>query len=188
MGLAACHGIVHRHGGEISVKSEFGKGTTFRVALPFQGEAGVQKDVGALDMAALKLRVLLIDDVPELVSLLQDALALYGHSVFTASSGQEGLQILFGEREPFDVVMCDITMEGMNGWEVAKGVKGYCEEVGLPKPVFFLLTGFGSQVTATKIEEWGVDSIVQKPVDILVLMAKVRQVIQKTLPQKSEVK
>ena len=188
VGLAACHGIVHRHGGEISVKSEFGKGTTFRVALPFQGEAGVQKDVGALDMAALKLRVLLIDDVPELVSLLQDALALYGHSVFTASSGQEGLQILFGEREPFDVVMCDITMEGMNGWEVAKGVKGYCEEVGLPKPVFFLLTGFGSQVTATKIEEWGVDSIVQKPVDILVLMAKVRQVIQKTLPQKSEVK
>jgi signal transduction histidine kinase/ActR/RegA family two-component response regulator len=188
VGLAACHGIVRRHGGKISVISELGKGTTFRVALPFRGEAGLENDDGAIDVVDLKLRVLLIDDVPELVSLLQDALALYGHEVFTALSGQEGLEIIFGEREPFDVVMCDITMEGMNGWEVAKGVKGYCEEVGLPKPVFFLLTGSGSQATAGRnIEEWGVDSIVQKPVDLLVLMGHVRQVIQKTQPQELEV-
>jgi signal transduction histidine kinase/CheY-like chemotaxis protein len=184
VGLAACHGIVRRHSGEISVESEVGKGTTFRVALPLADEAGVRKDVGTSDMTDLKLRVLLIDDIPELVSLLQEALALYGHMVFTALSGKEGLQIMFAEHEPLDVVMCDIQMGDMDGWEVAKRVKGYCEKVGLPKPVFFLLTGFGSSVTAGKnIAEWGVDSIVQKPVDILVLLGKVRQIIQRTLPR-----
>jgi two-component system, cell cycle sensor histidine kinase and response regulator CckA len=184
VGLAACHGIVRRHEGEISVKSEVGKGTTFRVELPLEGKAGVRHGVGTIEMTDLKLRVLLIDDIPELVSLLQEALALYGHAVFTALSGQEGLQVILNDREPFDVVMCDIQMGDMDGWQVAKGVKSYCEKVGLPKPAVFLLTGFGSHVADGKnIAEWGVDSIVQKPVDILVLMGKVRQIIQKTLPK-----
>lgn len=184
VGLAACHGIVRRHGGDMSVKSQVGKGTTFRVALPLEGTTDVIEGDGKVEIADLRLRILLIDDIPELVMLLQEALELSGHTVLTAFSGRDGLQSILNDRDTFDVVMCDIEMGDLNGWEVARGVKTHCEKVGLPKPVVFLLTGFGTHAAEDKnIEEWGVDCIAQKPVDVVDLMGKVGQIICNTMPK-----
>ena len=145
MGLASFYGIVTRHGGNISAESIEGRGTTFTVTLPkarSQAHVPTQTVSRILDV---NLRILVVDDVDTLLKTIEDGLALYGQEVFTASSGNEALAI-FNEKT-VDVVICDLGMEGMNGWEVSRAIKEICLQKRIPKPPFILMTGWGGQLS-----------------------------------------
>ncbi len=112
----------------------------------------------------LDLRILLVDDMEAVLRTVGQGLAKHGQTVLTALSGEEALRIL--EDRPVDVVVCDLAMPGMTGWEVGRRIKALCEEKGVTKPAFLLLTGWSDQASETgKIRESGVDSVVDKPVD-----------------------
>ena len=77
-----------------------------------------------------------------------------------------------------DLVICDLGMPGMSGWEVGSMVRSICREKGIPKTPFILLTGWGGQsLPRGKIAESGIDSVLEKPVDRPKLFGTIQKVM-----------
>jgi CheY-like chemotaxis protein len=124
------------------------------------------------------LHILAIDDMEGTVTLLKSGLGKMGHVVLTALSGDQGLALL--EDNPVDVVICDLGMPGMNGWQVGEAITRRCSAKGLPKPGFIILTGWGGQSSEKqKIATSGVDAVLEKPVDIAKLLDVISDVTDK---------
>ncbi len=132
MGLAVTHGLVQRNGGGISVQSKVGVGTTFTIRLPLAHEPVRKVEEPAKRPAEGNLNILVIDDDLNIASLLETICAKAGHTVLGALSGKEGLVIF--DKEPVDLVFCDLGMPGMNGWDVGKAIRSICQERGITKP------------------------------------------------------
>lgn len=111
------------------------------------------------------MNVLVIDDMQSLVTILERGLSRYGQTVYSALSGDEGLELY--KQNPIDVVVCDLGMEGMNGLEVSQSIIDLCEQRGVPKTPFILLTGWGEDdEDDDSLHGPGVDKVVTKPVDL----------------------
>lgn len=124
LGLSTVYGIVTQSNGFISVESEPGKGTTFRLFFPSAGDAPVEdKTPKQQQEDESGGRILIVEDEEELAAILVEMLELIGYSVQSASSGEEALEI-FGEwPDEFDLVITDVIMPGINGSDLAKKVK-----------------------------------------------------------------
>jgi PAS domain S-box-containing protein len=165
MGLAVTHGLVKRHGGGISVKSAPGEGTTFTIRLPLHKSSDAPTPEPQSGSARGPLTVLVIDDDPSIAALLERICARAGHKVFSATSGEEGVAVF--RETPVDIVISDLGMPGMTGWDVGKALRSISIERGIRKPLFVLLTGYGGQeLEKTNISESGVDAVEAKPVDV----------------------
>ncbi len=185
MGLAVSHGIISRHGGTFSVESEDGKGTTFTVTLPLAKETPEMPMPLGEEVLHAKLNILVVDDMGIIVMHLKGLLTKHGNTVYSAKSGEEALEIFRNNK--IDVVICDLGMPGMNGWEVGKAIRAICRERGLPKTPFILLTGWGGQqLEQEKILESAVDAIVEKPINHKKLMLTVREAAERVLPEESK--
>lgn len=109
--------------------------------------------------------ILLIDDMKPLVMIMESGLKRLGQRVFSAYSGQEGLDLY--QNKDFDVVICDLGMEGLSGWDVGKAVKELCAKQGKPKTPFILLTGWGCDFEdEADLTRAGVDVVLEKPVEL----------------------
>ena len=156
LGLAMAYGIVARHGGEIGVDSVEGGGSTFTIRLPVGRERPVAS-AHPLRTSAPVLRVLVVDDDVAVREALADLLRLQHHEVAVAEDGTEALERFHSGS--FDVVMTDLVMPGMSGWEVAKAIK-----VAHPEVRVVLVTGTAVDVPTDALQARGVDAIVAKPV------------------------
>jgi signal transduction histidine kinase/ActR/RegA family two-component response regulator len=157
-GLADVADIVERHGGSLAIDSVEGQGTTVRLRLHasrFQIIPPSEESVEPVtsDQAA---RVLLVDDDQRLLSVLSDMLRDGGHAVTTATSGEEAVALF--DPAQHDVVITDLGMPRMNGWEVAERVKARA-----PHAAVFLLTGWGEGVIAGEASRH-VDLVIAKPI------------------------
>jgi PAS domain S-box-containing protein len=177
LGLSVSYGIVQRHKGEFSVKSRRGTGSTIRVTFPMpEGETSgfASKDnlTPLPSMAKNKpdsARILVIDDDNAVRDVLADILRTGDHHVVSAANGPEGLELF--KRAEFDLVFTDLGMPGMNGWEVAQGIKSL-----RPGTPVGLITGWGASLDEARIKDRGVDLIVSKPFrynQVLELVAEV---------------
>ena len=133
LGLVISRRFAQMMGGDVTVASEHGKGTTFTVKLP--REAAPRKAEAAKAPAASKASavaavaaeapavatVLIIDDEQNARDLLERGLAKEGFTVITAKGGEEGVRMV-QERQP-DVITLDVLMPGMDGWAVLKALK-----------------------------------------------------------------
>jgi CheY-like chemotaxis protein/anti-sigma regulatory factor (Ser/Thr protein kinase) len=177
MGLAVSHGIINRHGGTICVESEEGKNTTFTIRLPLAKEPRETVTRSAEAILRLKLNILVIDDMIPIVMLMKQILTRYEQTVFSATSGEDALEIFRNNK--IDLVISDLGMPGMNGWKVGKAIRTICQERGISKTPFILLTGWGEQtLEQEKIVESGVDAVVTKPLNIGRLMLTISDVIE----------
>ena len=160
-------------------KAPSGEGSTFLVRLPHA--LGIAPDVRVRPKTFTRhLRILLIDDMQPVTALLSSGLAEYGQSVTSALSGPEGLRLF--EEAPHDVIICDLGMPGMNGWDVGEHVITICREKSIPKPPFVILTGWSDQSEEEdKIARAGVDAIIQKPIDIPELLEIVQELVPPTV-------
>jgi signal transduction histidine kinase/ActR/RegA family two-component response regulator len=173
LGLSVAYGTVQRYGGTLTLESGEGRGTTVEVSLPAaSASATMAKAVSAAPAAAtLPLRILVIDDELQVRSTLAEMLEEQGHSVTQAPGGREGLSYLEANPELVDVVISDLGMPDMTGWDVASALQGRW-----PRLPVGLITGWGeTEITA---EERGrVSFVINKPFDKTVLretMAAIR--------------
>lgn len=103
-----------------------------------------------------QVSVLVIENEKDIRVLLADIVASGGHRVTSASDGIEALRIF--KDGCFDLVLTDLGMPAMSGWEVAKTIKQWAPEV-----IVVIITGWGSQLNQRELEENGIDGVVSKP-------------------------
>ena len=155
LGLAMVYGIVSRHGGEILVDTAEGTGSTFTIRLPV-GRAAPEPAPRMPVTGTESVRVLVIDDEPFVRDTLGEILRQQHHQVVVADDGASGLARF--RETPFDLVMTDLAMPGMSGWQVAQAVKAVRPQV----PVV-LVTGWGVEVQPNEMQTHGVDRVMTKP-------------------------
>jgi signal transduction histidine kinase/HAMP domain-containing protein/ActR/RegA family two-component response regulator len=151
LGLAIVRSLVELHGGDISIESQRGEGTTFTVRL----QRAAQADGVAAPRHALRgRRVLVVDDEPAIAGLIAQRLAPYDVDTVIVNSGDDALEQLRTER--FDAVTLDILMPGMSGFEVLRTLRADPELRGLPVVVVSVFSG-----REALAGEW----VVPKPID-----------------------
>jgi DNA-binding response OmpR family regulator len=113
------------------------------------------------------MTILVIDDDERVRTLLRNILLFGGYRVIEASDGESGIRHL--EKGGFDMVLTDLGMPGMNGWEVTKLIK-----TRTPQLPVALITGWGTNLDEKKIEESGVDWIIGKPFQVNEILETVK--------------
>jgi PAS domain S-box-containing protein len=136
LGLAMAYSIVKRHGGEIRVESESGRGTTFTLTFPGAAEVSEANEAPETMAPRRIARVLVVDDDPQVLATLAELLRSLGHGVTAVPSGPAGLAA--HGRDRFDVVLTNLGMAGMNGWEFAERLRAVDRQVAL-----LFITGWG---------------------------------------------
>ncbi|MCL5958629.1 MAG: response regulator [Chloroflexi bacterium] len=155
LGLSIAFGIVSRHGGELSAQSTPGVGSTFTVVLPVASEVEVAHERGDAPLKRA-IRVLLVDDDERVLRATEAMLRSEGHVVTICSGGKQSMEVL--GQAAYDLVITDLGMPEMNGWEVAARVRAIS-----PGTRVLLLTGWGAEIAAERLSEAGIDGVIQKP-------------------------
>jgi two-component system NtrC family sensor kinase len=127
LGLSICLGIVQEHEGRIWLDTEVEKGATFVVELPLDGEEQARPEQGARYDAISHqgASILVVDDEPEIVLLLQRILEGEGYAVDAVNGGHEALMVL--SKQAFDLLICDLKMPGISGRDIY-------EQIGQQQP------------------------------------------------------
>jgi signal transduction histidine kinase/CheY-like chemotaxis protein len=155
LGLSVANSIVQRHRGELSLRPNEPRGTVVTLRLP--RAVGAAAPAPAPMPEGPALRVLVIDDEPMVREALADSLIEDGHAVIQVGSGAEGLARL-AEGADVDVVVTDLGMPEMTGWEVARAVR--TRHPGLSVG---LITGWAVALQISDEERRGVDFLIAKP-------------------------
>jgi CheY-like chemotaxis protein len=157
LGLSIVYGIVTRLGGEITVESTQGVGSVFRLWLPKTDARSAESREGPPAPGGGRgIRVLVVDDEPEVRQVLTDMLTLDGHAATACPDGATALRLL--DTESFDLVLTDLGMPGLDGWEVARAAKQR-----YPAMPIGLITGWGDWIDTADAEQRGIDILITKP-------------------------
>ncbi|MBI2190724.1 MAG: response regulator [Planctomycetes bacterium] len=170
LGLSVVHGITRRHSGSIELRSQVGQGTTLSLRLPVLKPGVSAEPVAVASPVPRHLRVLVVEDEPDIRELLSEYLKQDGHHVETAANGREGLTLFHAGR--FDLILTDRAMPEMSGDQFAVLVKQWA-----PNKPIILLTGFGDLMKATNEKAAGVDLVLSKPAGL----PELRQAISRVM-------
>jgi CheY-like chemotaxis protein/anti-sigma regulatory factor (Ser/Thr protein kinase) len=170
LGLSSAKDLIVRHRGTISVESRIGRGTTFTIVLPSAEMAAT----GAGDSARAlppDLRVLVVEDEAGLVDVIREFLEGEGCYVTVACAGRAALAEL--EQGPYDLVLTDILLPEVSGWEIARAAKRRW-----PRIRVLLMSGkmIPEDLWAA---ETTVDAALIKPIDFVKLRALIAELVGK---------
>ena len=158
LGLAMVYSIVKRHGGEIEVESRPGEGATFTLRFASATPVAPREPSPERRDVRPAARVLLVDDEAKVREALTELLTRMGHTVTAASGGRTALAEFAPGR--FDVVICNLGMAGMNGWEVAERLRA-----ADPSAAIMFVTGWGlREDEMSRMNDLGVRRCLFKPV------------------------
>jgi signal transduction histidine kinase/ActR/RegA family two-component response regulator len=156
LGLSVARRIILNHGGDVSVESQSGEGTTFTVRLPISEIPREEVARTVVPGSPKKFDILVVDDEEEVAGVLSELLSDEGHRVRVADNGDKAISLL--EKHGFDLVITDLGMRGVTGWEVASAAKR--TNPGLP---VIMLTGWVDSVLGTEAQRPAVDMVLSKP-------------------------
>jgi PAS domain S-box-containing protein len=169
IGLALVKGIVEMHGGCVWAESPgLGKGSTFYIEVPAEGISELQPmgvPPAREGLAACALSILIADDNVDAATSLGMLLELRGHNVVTVTDGVSAVDAI--KRQPFDVVILDLGMPKMNGYEVATEIR----DLDLAEqPLLLAATGWGQESDRRRTVASGFDHHLVKPIEIDALL------------------
>lgn len=190
LGLALVRHLVDSHGGTVTAESPGeGQGATFRVTLPLAVDALVPTEVGGHPEATAEppcdhlnlsgITVLVVDDALDTLDLIRRILEDCEAEVFTASTGEEALEML-AQHQPH-ILISDIGMPGYDGYELIRTVRGLGPDRGGNTPAVALTALAGSQDRDRAIHA-GYQMHLSKPVDPEVLINAVASLVQTDIP------
>jgi PAS domain S-box-containing protein len=160
LGLAMVKGIAELHGGSVLAKSAgIGRGAEFVVRLPLAIDADAGEEQVRKPGSGAARRVLVVDDNRDAAESLADILRLLGHTVDVAYDGPSAVEKV--RASPPNVVLCDIGLPGMSGYEVAKALRA-AGKIGVQ---LFALSGYAQPEDVQRAIEAGFDGHVAKPCD-----------------------
>jgi len=181
LGLSMTYGIVSRHGGFITVDSEEGRGSTFKLSFPSAAtvEPAPAPAPRAVTGPVRPLRCLVVDDEEPVRAMLADAVESAGHRATVVEGGVEAIARF--RAEPFDVVLTDLAMPRVSGWQVARAVKQIA-----PRVPVFLITGFGVELSPEERRAHGVDVVLVKPLQIQEILDALAEAARNAPPAPAE--
>jgi two-component system CheB/CheR fusion protein len=170
IGLCLVKRIVELHGGRVEASSPgLNQGSEFRVRLPTAGPGPVARSSGVDDQdqptPSSRLRILVADDNEDAATSLKVLLGAMGNTVYVAHDGQEAVDL--ADRHRPEVVLLDIGMPKMNGYEAARAIR---EKPWGRHTILIAVTGWGQEEDKRKSREAGFDRHLVKPVAPLALM------------------
>jgi two-component system sensor histidine kinase/response regulator len=172
-------------GGEIWVESEYGRVTTFHFTADFGlgKEKARKRFVVAGDLRGMK--VLVVDDNATSRDILKEILDSFSFEVELAASGEEGItEIENADRaKPFELVVMDWKMPGMDGIEAASRIKNHPSISNIPAVI--LVTAYGREEIMQKAENVGLDGFLIKPINASVLFDAIMQAFVEAIPETS---
>jgi two-component system cell cycle sensor histidine kinase/response regulator CckA len=173
LGLATVYGIVRQSGGFVSVHSEPGHGTSFRIYLPLAGvRVAADGAASAIVSGGGTESILVAEDEPAVRSILARVLREYGYSVLEARDGFHALELAEGAPAPPDLVIADVVMPGMGGKQLAEALD--TRWPGLP--VLFISGYAGPDTIRRGFMDEGKE-FMQKPLEPDAVAKKVRQAL-----------
>ncbi len=174
LGLAMVYTIVTSHGGWINVESEPGIGADMVIHLPKADEAPAEHEVRppAPAVQAISGRILVVEDDSPIRQLIHEVLAQRGFAVQEAKDGLEAWALLKRDDPPFDLVILDLIMPELSGYEVLQRM----HRKGLQLPVI-VCSGFPGDISESELHELGVRLFLAKPFDLNVFIQSVYDVL-----------
>jgi CheY-like chemotaxis protein len=173
LGLSTVYGIVKQNGGFISVESQPGAGSTFRIFLPRHAGPSAPPPPASLPIDSVGHETLLVvEDEPNILELTQKVLTLKGYKVLTAAAPEQALRLARETEGPIHLVLTDVVMPGMNGRDLL------CELLKLrPQAKCLFMSGYTADIIATRgVLDEGIQFI-EKPFTPVALLQKVRQIL-----------
>jgi signal transduction histidine kinase/ActR/RegA family two-component response regulator len=160
MGLSLAAEVMERLGGNISVGNRPAGGTVYTLTFPFAPGEAAAPPLRTAPRSVRVLRVLLVDDEVDNLEVLREVLNADGHLVSCAQSGHAALDLLRGEGE-FDLVLCDVGMPGMSGWQMVREARQL-----KPDLCIYMLTGWAREISAEDPHQKLVRGVLGKPLDL----------------------
>lgn len=169
LGMSGAYAIIKEHKGEIYISHTApDEGTTFEIKIPCTEKKVAEKDLEKYEGTA---KVLWVDDEEMIREAGRKYLIGEGHEVDTASSGGEALELL--EKRQYDLMISDVGMSGMSGWQLSEQIKGK-----YPGMKVAIVTGWGADVTNEQRQKAGVEYVLGKPIEFKSLANLVGKAMQ----------
>jgi PAS domain S-box-containing protein len=172
MGLAVVHGIVKSYNGDISVYSEPGEGSVFKILLPRVGKAEAADSRPKITIIGGDERILFVDDEKDLVTVGKKILEQLGYTVVSSTSSLDALDEFRAAPGQFDLVITDQTMPYMTGVQLAENLQKV-----RPNIPIILCTGFSQTVARERCLELGIKEFVLKPINRQHLAQAIRRAL-----------
>lgn len=178
MGLSIVHGIVKRHGGVISCRSEPGKGATFEILLPeipAQETRPASEPCDEIVLPTGSERILIVDDEPALVDVEKNMLENLGYQATAVSSSTNALDVFRKNPYKYDLVITDMTMPDMTGYRLSQKIMEVRQDIPI-----ILCTGYSEHITEEKARNAGIKDFIMKPFEMNVLARSIRKTLDET--------
>jgi signal transduction histidine kinase/DNA-binding response OmpR family regulator len=183
LGLAISKHIIEIMGGRIWVASEPGRGATFTFAVPMRrGEAEKGRSLLNPDVRRENMRILAVDDIPEILEYFRDIAQRFGINCDVASGGEAALALI-ARHGPYDMYFLDWKMPGMDGIELSRRIR---EAISAKSVVIMISAAEWSSVEA-EARAAGVDKFLAKPLFPSAVLDCINECLgENTLPEEEE--
>ena len=174
LGLSTVHGIVEQSGGTITVESTPGQGSIFGIHfLEYLGSDAPAPSATRRAIQGGKETLLLVEDEPQVRESVRRLLESQGYTVLEAQSGEEALQLYDRNAAAIDLVVTDVSMPGISGYELVQQLRARA-----PGLRVLFMSGYADRATAGNGAVGDGTAFVQKPFDVKTLMQRVREVLE----------
>lgn len=185
LGLAISKKLANLMDGDVGVETEMGKGSTFW----FTAKLGINKATEKVYLPSTNLKngkVLVVDDNFHARIILSEMLRAMNLHVMEVDSGEQALQLISkvnNGNDPFDIVFMDLQMPGLNGIETIKRIDTMTLKT---KPHYVIVTAYGREEVFQEAEGAGIDMVLVKPVNSIVLLESILRILGKSETEERE--